>query len=301
MHAPPRPTSKLALGLARCVALGSSALCGIAVGLGTYPDVTASAGVLNFILPFAYAPVLTVGLAAAWHHVLGIAAHATELHKQAVAAGIGVALFAFGCATSAWFLAAKFGGAPALQEYQLGYVEKLGEAADGVGVNAASEQELIAALEAGGNALDATADSEGSSGIRSGKTGKGVVFHTLKDAAASLSAMASALTQKAAERERELSRAQSDIAESRRASAARNDAQFGEAINRAASLISAANKMNLTASVSALGIGVTKDHARAAVDQAFGEIAEVARMVNERRRAVSVPVYAPVDAKKAVT
>ena len=296
-----RPTSKRGLALARCVALGSSALCGLAVGLGTYPDVTASAGPMNFVLPFALAPVIAFGLAASWHFVLGLAAHANELHKQAIAVGLGVALFSVGCGTSAWFLCSKLGGASALQAYQLDHVQKLKDAAEIVAVNSASEQGLISAVDAGATALRATAEAEGSTGLLSGRAGKSVVYQSLMNAAQSVSAMSRSLKQQAEDRDEGLTRAEHNLSDASRAVAARNAAQFEEHVARAASQISAADKVRLTAAASGLGVGlVVADKARPAVDMAFAEIGRAAHGVGENRRDVSVPIYVPIGAKEAV-
>jgi len=46
----------------RRVALGSSALCGLAIGLGTHADATADGGALGFLLPLGVAAVTTAGL-----------------------------------------------------------------------------------------------------------------------------------------------------------------------------------------------------------------------------------------------
>ncbi len=294
----PRPTSKIALGVARCVGLGSASVCGLAFFLGTLPD---SGNPLDYLLPVASAAALAVGLASAWHYVLGIAAYSEgELHRQAVAVGFGVALFLFGCASSAWFLASKIGGESALASYRLGYLARLDAAADTVAANAAAEAEIIAAIQAGANDLDALADAEGSTGVKSGRVGHGVVWATLKNAATSLSASASALERKAADRRDELSRATDALDDARKAVAAHDAAQFQESASRAADRIKAASKLNLAASVAALGVGLSRDYAGAAINEALADVANAARRVAENRRAVTVPDFQPVDTREAV-
>ncbi len=140
---PERKTSKLALSALQWVALGSAVLCGFAIALGTYPDAIASSGAVGILLPLFVGVVVACGLGAGWHFTLGIAAHAEETHRKALAACLGVGLCAIGCATSAWFLTSKIGGASALQAYELAYVQKLREAATVVGANAAGEQGLV--------------------------------------------------------------------------------------------------------------------------------------------------------------
>jgi hypothetical protein len=56
----------------RAVALGSSALCALAIGLGTLPDAIADGGMMNIVLPLGAATVVAVGLGTAWHFVLSL-------------------------------------------------------------------------------------------------------------------------------------------------------------------------------------------------------------------------------------
>jgi hypothetical protein len=261
----------------------------------------ASSGAFGGILAVAVGIVAACGLATGWHYTLGVAAHAVEPHKKAQAFVLGVFLCGIGAATSAWFLAEKIGGASALQTYQLGHVQELHKAYDTVGANVASEQGLLAAIEAGGTALRNTAESENAAAlISSGKRGKGVVYRTLNDAADNLASMATKLQSIAGERDEKLTDAKRTLSEATRAIAARDAAQFESAASRAATEISAADQMRLTTTVSGLGNGVTTDYARTPIAAAFGEINKVARLANSNRREVTVPVYVPIDAKEAV-
>ncbi len=294
------PTSKLALSALQWVALGSAVLCGLAIALGTYPDAIASSGAVGILLPLGVGVVVACSLGAGWHFTLGIAAHAEETHRKALSAVLGVGLCAIGCATSAWFLTSKIGGASAVQAYQLDYVQKLREALDTVSVNAAAEQGLVAAIETGGGSLAATAESENSSGLFSGKRGKSVVYRTLADAADSLARMATKLQTIADDRDEQLTEAKRSLDEATRAVATHDAAQFESAATKAANEISAADRTHLTTTASSLGIGVSADYARVPIAAAFSEISKVAALVNENRRDVSVPIYEPISAKDAV-
>jgi hypothetical protein len=245
--------------------------------------------------------VAACGLATGWHYTLNIGAHAEEPHKKALAAVLGVALCGIGAATSAWFLAEKIGGASALQTYQLAYVRKERAALDTAEANAAAEQGLLATIEAREAALRSKAESEDAAAlISSGKRGKGVVYRTLNDAADSLANMATKLQSIAGERDEKLADAKRTLGEATRAIAAHDAAQFETAATRAATEISAADRMRLTATASGLGNGVTTDYARAPIAAAFGEIIKVARLTNNNRLEVRLPVYVPIDAKEAV-
>ena len=295
-----RKTSKLALSAVQWVALGSSALCGLAIGLGIYPDALASCGAVGFILPLVVAAIVACGLGTGWHFTLGIAAHAEETHKKALAVCLGVGLCAIGCATSAWFLTSKIGGVSAVQAYQLDYVQKLRDALDTTEANAAAEQSLVAAIEMGGNALTGTAKSDDVAGVISGKRGKSIVYRSLSDAAESLATMARKLQTIANDRDEQLAEAKHSLDEATRAIAAHDATQFESAAMKAANGISTADRTRLTATASSLGIGVSADYARTQITAAFAEVGKVARLTSENRRDVSVPIYVPIDAKAAV-
>ncbi len=255
----------------------------------------------NFLLPFVVAPVAGFGLGVGWFFVLGISAHAEETHRKGLAAALGFALFLIGCGTSAHNLAAIIGGASATQAYQEDYLGKLKSGGEVVAVNAASEQSLIGAINAGAVAMRSSAASEKDSGLVSGKHGASVVYHTLLNAAESLSKMASSLEKAARARDEQLTRAGRNLAEASHAIATRDAAQFSEAATRAATDIAAAGKVNLSSMAEGLGIGlIVTEQARAAVATTFDQIAKSAAQVGETRRAVSVPQFVPVGAKKAI-
>ena len=298
---PERDISKFALNSIRWVALGSSGLSGLALGSGTYPDAVASSGAFGGVLAVAVGIVAAGGLATGWHYTLGIASHAEEPHKKALAAVLGVGLCGIGAATSAWFLCEKIGGASALQTYQVGYVQELRNAHDTVGANGAAEQGILAAIETGGAALRSKAESEDAAALISGKRrGKGVVYRTLNDAADNLANMATKLQSIAGERDEKLTDAKRTLDEATRAIAARDAAQFETAATRAATEISAADRMRLAATASGLGSSQTSDYARAPIAATFDEIRKVTRLANNNRREVMVPVFVPIDAKEAV-
>jgi hypothetical protein len=298
---PERPASKFGLNLAHWVAGLGAGATSLAIFLGIFPDAIASAEPLNFLLPFIVAPVAGFGLAVSWFFVLGIAAHAEETHRKGLAAALGFALFLIGCGTSAHYLAAIIGGASAIQAYQEDYTGKLKSGGEVVAINAAAEQGLIGAVNASAVAMRSSAASEKDSGLLSGKPGANVVYHTLLNAAESLSKMASSLEKAAHARDEQLTRAARNLAEASHAIATRDAAQFSEAATRAATDIAAAGKINLASMTEGLGIGlIVAEQARADVATTFDQIDKRAAQVSETRRAVSVPVYVPVGAKKAV-
>jgi hypothetical protein len=298
---PERPASKFGLTLAHWVAGLGAGATSFAIFLGIFADVIAGAEPLNFLLPFIVAPVAGFGLGVGWWFVLGIAARAEETHRKGLAAALGFVLFLIGCGTSAHNLAAIIGGASATQAYQEDYLGKVKSGGEVVAVNAAAEQGLIGAINAGAVAMRSSAESEKDSGLVSGKHGASVVYHTLLNAAESLSKMASSLEKAARARDEQLTRAGRNLAEASHAIATRDAAQFSEAATRAATDIAAAGKVNLASMAEGLGIVlIVTEQARAAVATTFDQIAKSAAQVGETRRAVAVPVYVPVGAKKAV-
>jgi hypothetical protein len=301
---PERDTSKFALTALRWGTLGNAALCALAIVFGTWPDAVADGNLLNGILPIVAAAVVAFGLGAGWHFILGVAAHAEseEPHKKALAACLGVVLCAVGLATSGWYLASKIGGPSAVLSYQLGYMERLKEAAATVAANGAAEQGLIAGFEVGANTARASASSEDATGFHTGgKIGKGSVYESLMLLAGSLTNTTGTLRAAETDRSEHLTRAAHDFAEATKAAAALNAVQFEQAVNHAASEIAAAGNIRLTDIAAGFGGGlVVATKARPVVDDVANSIKKAVARADENRRPLSVPVYVPVTARDAV-
>jgi hypothetical protein len=299
---PKKPTSQgNALALARCVSVACSVACGVAVFLGIFPK-GSNAGALSYVLPFIAAPILAFGMAAAWHVVHGVAAHATELHRQVIALAFGAGLFVVGCSTSAWFLAAKIGGAGAIEAYQHQAIERLKRAGEVVAGNASADAALLAAVEHGGDALRIAAVSEDKTGVVArGKTGKGVAFRGLNDAAESMAKVASDMRQQAGTRGDLLTAAQTAMSEAERDAANGDAAGFEQAFAKASETLNAAEKIRLSAAASSLGIGWAVDRSAAPhVNATLQEIEKVRQLSNSNRRAIVIPVYTAIDDRQAV-
>lgn len=300
---PAKPTSQgNALALARCVSIACSAACGVAVFLGIFPQTASNVGALSYVLPFIAPPILAFGMAAAWHTTYGVAAHATELHRQCIALAFGAGLFLVGCFTSAWFLAAKIGGAGAIEAYQHQAIERLKRASEVVAGNASADAALLAAVEHGGDALRIAAVSEDKTGVVArGKTGKGVAFRGLSDAAESMAKVASDMRQQAGTRGDLLAAAQTAMSEAERDAATGNVAGFEQAFTKASETLNAAEKIRLSAAASALGIGWAVDRSAAPhVNATLQEIEKVRQLSNSNRRAIAIPVYTAIDDRQAV-
>jgi hypothetical protein len=300
---PKKPTSHgSALALARCVGLTCSFACCVAVFLGIFPQGGSSTGALSYVLPFIAAPVLAFGMACAWHIVLGVAAHATELHKQSIALAFGAGLFVIGCLTSAWFLAAKIGGAAAIQSYQHQAVERLKRAGEIVGSNAASDAALLAAVEHGGEAFRVAASSEDrSSVVARNKPGKGAAYRSLNDAADNMAKVATDMRQQAGARADLLAAAQNAMTDANHSAATGDAAEFEQAFAKASEALNAAEKIRLSAAASSLGLGWALDKTAAPfINSQLAEIDKVRQMTGHNRRPVVVPVYAAIDDRQAV-
>lgn len=299
---PKKPTSQgNALVLARCVSIACSVACGVAVFLGIFPR-GGNAGALSYVLPFIAAPILAFGMAAAWHVVQGVGAHATELHRQVIALAFGAGLFLVGCFTSAWFLAAKIGGPSAIEAYQHQAIERLKRAGEVVASNASADAALLAAVEHGGDALRIAAVSEDKAGVVArGKTGKGVAFRGLSDAAESMAKVASDMRQQASTRGDLLTAAQTAMGEAERDAAAGDAAGFEEAFAKASENLNAAEKIRLSAAASSLGIGWAVDRSAAPhVNATLQEIEKVRQFSNANRRTIAIPVYTAIDDRQAI-
>lgn len=300
---PQKPTSQgNALALARCVSIACSVACGVAVFLGIFPHSESNTGALSYVLPFIAPPILAFGMAAAWHVVHGVGAHATELHRQVVALAFGAGLFLVGCFTSAWFLAAKIGGAGAIEAYQHQAIERLKRAGEVVAGNAAADAGLLAAVEHGGDALRIAAVSEDKAGVVArGKTGRGVAFRGLSDAAESMARIASDMRQQAGTRGELLAAAQTAMSEAERDAATGDAAGFEQAFAKASETLNAAEKIRLSAAASSLGIGWAVDRSAAPhVNATLQEIEKVRQLSNSNRRAIAIPVYTAIDDRQAV-
>lgn len=292
-----RPTSHGHLTLARVAAFATSVSAGVAVGLVVLPDAWQSGG-LMVAAPLIPAVVVTLGLASAWHMLLGYGAHAKKLHERAIAFGLGFALFLVGAGSSAWSLVSLIGGQGALQSYRLTYVERLKEGESAITSNATVDSGLIGALDTASGNLASMADAEAKSGLISGKVGRAVVFATLKNASDSVAAKSAALGKLQDGRAQLLAQAQDTIEDASRAASQNDRAAFEEAAAKAASELRAASAIRLT--VSDLGIGMALDHARAPIERVINDVSSVMRDVNARQRRVDIPLYRPIDARMAV-
>jgi hypothetical protein len=287
------------LTLARVAALATSCAAAFAVGLGISSEAFASGG--GYIaLPFVAAAVVATLLSAGWHVALGYAAHTREAYERAIGFGFGVALFLIGVGCSGWFLASMLGGNAALQTQQHDYLDRLTAAMNVAAANAASERNILSALNSAASNLDKTANAEGSNGIVSGKIGQKVVYTALKNAAASMASMRSALDAKGDERDELLARARDAIREALRASATRDITLFQESSANAANAIAAANSIRFAPSLAGLGNGLATNQARSVIDESVNNVHSAALTISRQRRTVDIPVYEPIDAKHAI-
>lgn len=295
----PRPTAQKYLTLARVVGLGTSCAAAFSVGLGIWPEAMASGGA-NVALPFVAGAVISILLTAGWHVALGYAAHAGVLHEKAIAAGFGVALFLIGIGCSGWFMASMLAGHAAIQAHQHEYLRRLAAAADIAAANAAAERNLISSINSAGSNLAKTANAEGTAGIVSGKVGQNVVWNALKNAAEAFSRAAVDLDGKREERDDILSRAREDIRDAQRASTAHDDAAFQERVTDAAAQIAAANAIRFAPNITGLGNGFAPGHARSVIDETVRNVQADALAISKQRRAVEIPGYESMDAKRAI-
>ncbi len=294
-------TAAAFLTLARIIGLLVALSAGLAVCLGSYSDVVASDGPANFVLPFVIAIVVAGGLAAGWHVVFGMAAQAETNQEKVVTAIIGAGLVVIGVATSAWFLAGKIGGAPAIQAHQNAYVQELQEAEGLVAANAAKEAEVLRAAELGAATLDATAEGEGRYGAVSGKAGYKGIYSTLKNAASALLGAHGDLHGTDAKRNRLLTRARREIERAVKAIADHDAAAFKEATGRAATLMADADRIRLSGVANGISIGSASGPAGREILAAVNAVTSVARGVEGQLLPITIPVYQPMDAKTAIT
>ncbi len=294
-------TSDQYLGLGRAVGFAAALSVGIALCLGSYVDITASDGPANFILPFIIATVVAGGLGAGWHVVLAMGAEAETNQKRGIAFAIGVAFTIVGIATSAWFLAGKIGGSPAIQIHQTNYLHKLLESGDRVASNHAVETDLALQTKTSTTLLEAEAQAEGEFGKFSGFPGFKGLYQTLKNAADALLGTFTSLQTQDRKRRRLLTEARQEIETATQAVADRDDETYKKSASRAAILIAESDRIRISGMVGGLSLGSAPGDAGKTIRSAATDVGIKAAEVSEKLRPVSVPIYVPIDAKTAVT
>jgi hypothetical protein len=293
-----RPIAKNYIGLARSVGFAAGVSAGASFGVGTMPDALAAGG-LNIALPIIGALVLMIGLGAFWHNLYHYAAHARETHERSIALGFGGGGFLIGASCTAWFLAGILGGPSALNEYKHGYVARDQAAIELASADAALDDNVVVALKTAENNLDATASGECDSGVVSGRRGKGVICAALKNSAGGMTALRGSLAKQQQERDNALSRARDALTDAVRDISTGDDTAFRDDAARAVAETRAGAKIRL--GVASLNIGIAAPaEALHTIDETASGIAAVMADINMRRRAVTVPDYQPIDAKKAM-
>ena len=299
---PKKDTSHNALFWARGTSAFQSAAIGAGLFMGLWPENPATASAAHLALPFIAAPLLATGLGFLWHHTLGICAHDTPLRKHVIALCFGVSLTAIGIACSGSNLAALLGGENALKAYQQQSLKTVQQEVEAVRNNASVEAPLLASVEQGGQTLRISAASENNrSVIRKTKPGMGTTYNSVSDAAENAEKVAGAMRQQSAERDRFLKAAETALGEARRASEAGDAEQFEDAYGRAATAVSNADKVHLSSTASALGLGLALDRASAPfVNGTFAEIDKVRQSVNSIREPVAASNYERISERDAV-
>ena len=296
-----RSRRQTSLGLSRFVGFLVAANVAIALGLGSYNDITASTDPASFILPFTIAVVVACGLGAGWHVVLAMGAQAVTIQTKAIAFAIGFGLVIVGMANSAHFLAAKLGGARAVQIHQTSYVSDLQNNIRLVGQNNAKETAIINRVKSGANFLDGEAEAEGKFGKYSGKRGYKGVYLDLKNAATSLRKVLRSLKKLSVKRQHFMHGARRELENAVRAVADHDSALFKKSVRRAAAMISDASQLRLSSVVGGLSIGSASGAAGNVIRSTASEISDAAGEIKADQIQISIPTYVPIDAKTAVT
>ena len=289
------------LGLARVVGFAAACLVAIALGLGSYNDITSSDGPANFILPFAIAIVVAGGLGAGWHVVFAMAAQAITIQAKSIAFAIGIGLMIIGMGTSAWFLASKIGGSTAIQTHQTRYLGDIKEAEKRVGENFAKESAILQKAKQGVAKLEADAFGEGKYGTFTNKAGFKGVYISLKNAAEALLGVQGSLKKLDSKRRRLMNGARREVDDAARAISERDGVNFRKSVSRAAALLADADSIRLSSVVAGLALGSAPGDAGKAILTTQGGISDKADEIEAELLPVSIPIYLPMDAKTAVT
>ena len=294
-------TAANVVGLSRFIGCLVAANVAIALGLGSYNDITASTDPASFILPFTIAIVVACGLGAGWHVVFAMGAQAVTLQAKAIAFAIGFGLVVVGMSTSAHFLAAKLGGAPAIREHQTNYIGELRETINIVGQNNTKDLGLINKVKSDVGFLEREAEAEGKFGKYTLKPGYKGVYLDLKNAASSLGVTHGAMKKLAAKRSSLMTGAKRELADAVRAIAEHDTTKFKKSVTRAASLMSDASQIRLSSVANGLSLGSAPGSAGEVVRSTENKISDKSDEVDAEILPVSTPIYVPIDAKTAVT
>jgi len=233
--------------------------------------------------------------------VFAMAAQAISAQAKSIAFAIGMGLVIIGMGTSAWFLAAKIGGSTAIQTHQTLYLGKLKEAEKLAGENFAQESTILQLAKLGVGKLEGDAEAEGRFGKFSGKAGYKGVHVSLKNAAAALLDVHRNLKKMDNKRRNLLNGARREIDKAARAVSERDDAAFRKSVSRATALLADAMRIRLSSVVAGLSIGSARGTAGKAILTTQNGISDKADEIEAERLDVSIPFYAPMDAKTAVT
>lgn len=289
------------LSLSQGVGFLAAGNVAIALGLGSYNDITASTDPASFVLPITIAAVVGGGLGAGWHVTLAMGAQAVTAQSKSIAFAIGLGLSGIGMATSAHFLAAKIGGAPAIQTHQTSHIGELQGAARLVGKNNTKESSIVSKVKSNTSFLDGEAEAEGKFGKYSGKPGYKGVYLDIKNAAISLRGVHGTLKKLSAKRQHHLTGARRELDNATRAIADRDSSEFRKSVSRAAAMISDANQISLSNLARGLSIGSAPGKAGHLIQSTASNISEKADEIDAGQEQVSTPIYVPMDAKTAVT
>jgi hypothetical protein len=299
---PKKDTSHKALFWARGTSDFSALVVGGGLFMGLYPENGINADFFHLALPFIAPPVVGTGFAVGWHHWLGVCAHDAPLRKHIIALCAGVALTGAGIGLSGANLAAMLGGEKAIKTYQQQNITKFAQETEVVEGNISAEAPLLAGVEHSSQALRITAEGENNrSVVRKTKPGKGPTYNSISDAADDADKTANTMRQQAATRDGLLATARASIEEARRASEAGDSDKFENAYGRAATALSSADKIHLSATASNLFLGLALDRAAAGfVNGVSKEVNDIRQNVNANWRPVAVPNYQRISEHEAV-
>jgi hypothetical protein len=297
-----RNTSYEALPLAQWFAAFASIVVAGGTFMGIFPQNPATADIFHLVLPCLVAPLVAVCFAYGWHHWLAVCAEDAPTRKHVIALCFGALMTAAGIALSGINLVSFLEGDKAQSAYQQEGLEKLRQVGAVVKANAADEAPLLASVEQGAGALRTSAASENNrSVVRKTKPGMGSTFNSVSDAALNVEKVFATMRQQVAERDRLLKAAETALGEARRASEAGDADKFADAYGRAAAAVGNADKIHLSSTASAIGLGLALDRASAPfVNETFANIDKVRLSVNSDWRPVVVPNFESITAHQAV-
>ncbi len=280
-------------------ALAVSFIEAVSLGIGIGRDVWGTGG-SSLILPFVAAPVFAILLGVGWHIVTRMAVDAETWLDRCFTVGAGGLLSAFGITLSGAYLLALIAGNSAIQQHETAYLGKAKAAYNIAAGNVATESGIIGPVKAAHENLNALAEREANGKAITPFKGRDKVYGELYDSGRMFGNVLNLLTGKGTARQESLIAALTDLQTAETASAAFDHAGFQDAMVSFAVRLNEADSNQSAPSLAGIAAGLLSGEARHIVDDAIHMVRDAVQGIAQKRMAIKLEPYRPLDALHAV-